>query len=101
MLDEALLTKLERQWQRKGSRIVEALNPGLTDAEIDDLAAPLGHPIPEEARRWWRWHNGASAFEMVLGRAYSSLEEDVASSLNFRWRYTDWGPRRWVKISTE
>ena len=40
---------------------MQALAPGLTDQQIDTLTAPYGIDLPEEARVWWRWHNGRHA----------------------------------------
>jgi hypothetical protein len=61
VLDDALLDELGGRWRDLGAPISDALRPGLTDAEIGALTAPLGLVLPEEARRWWRWHDGASA----------------------------------------
>lgn len=43
-----------------GAAITEIWKPGLSDDEIDALTQPLGLQLPEEARKWWRWHNGFS-----------------------------------------
>lgn len=41
--------------------VASSLRPGLRDEEMDALTAPLGLRLPREARRWWGWHDGASA----------------------------------------
>ena len=41
-----------------GAPIVERWAPGLDDAAIDELVVPLHLQLPDEARVWWRWHNG-------------------------------------------
>lgn len=58
-LTPPLLEELEQRWRDRGLPILDQLRPGLTDDEIDDLMAPLGLELPEEARVWWRWHDGA------------------------------------------
>ena len=57
-LDQKLLGSFEARLRAAGALIVDAWAPGLTDAEIDALLEPLGIDLPEEARVWWRWHNG-------------------------------------------
>ena len=58
MLDDAFLAEFDDRLREVGAPIVEAWAPGCTDEEIDAVLAPLGIDLPEEARRWWRWHNG-------------------------------------------
>ncbi len=64
----------------QGAVVVDHLQPGLTDREIDATIAPHGIAIPEEARVWWRFSNGVP--EAELGRIgpewfWSSLEEVI------------------------
>jgi hypothetical protein len=58
MLDDELLAEFENALYEAGAAITSVWSPGLSDVEIDRLAAPHGLVLPEEARRWWRWHNG-------------------------------------------
>lgn len=58
-LSTALLEELEQRWRERELPILDQLRPGLTDKEIDELIAPIGLNVPEEARVWWRWHDGA------------------------------------------
>lgn len=58
ILSHALLDELEQRWRDHKLPIIDRLRPGLTDDQIDELTAPLGLRLPEEARTWWRWHNG-------------------------------------------
>jgi hypothetical protein len=58
-LDQALLDMLYERWAERKLPILNHLRPGLIDAQIDELTAPLGITMPEEARVWWRWHDGA------------------------------------------
>jgi hypothetical protein len=57
-LDHELLNSFEARLREKGVPIVEAWAPGLTDPQIDALLQPLDIDLPDEARVWWRWHNG-------------------------------------------
>lgn len=53
-----LLARLD-QWQSMyRERFEQALRPGATDADCDDLAAAVGRPLPEELRGLLMWHNG-------------------------------------------
>lgn len=60
-LTPALLDELEGRWREHGAFIATALRPGLSDAQMDALTAPLEIILPAEARQWWRWHDGADA----------------------------------------
>ncbi len=54
----AALAELEQVWEQRDIPIRHHLQPGLTDVEIEQIMAPTGLTLPEEARAWWRWHNG-------------------------------------------
>src|SRR4051812_43288504 len=69
-----LLEAVRDRWQQDGAPTADALRPGLTDAEMDDLTAPLDLRLPPEARTLWGWHDGAE-----LG-------------LNVRWIGRGWEP---------
>lgn len=88
LLDEALLYRFEARLRAAGSLIVDAWAPGLADEQIDDLLLPLGVDLPEEARVWWRWHDGIliegdpKATEISPGRTHLPLRyvaEDYAA----------------------
>jgi hypothetical protein len=57
VLDDRLLNELTRALHSSGVA-TESWAPGLSDAEIDVLLRPHDLDLPEEAQRWWRWHNG-------------------------------------------
>ena len=61
MLNTDLLTRFDDALRRAGASIVEYWAPGLTDAEIDEIAGRHRVVLPEEARVLWRWHNGVSS----------------------------------------
>lgn len=58
LLDDRVLDELARAVRDAGVVGTEAWAPGLSDEEIDALLEPHDVDLPEEARRWWRWHNG-------------------------------------------
>ncbi|HWI74280.1 MAG TPA: SMI1/KNR4 family protein [Baekduia sp.] len=60
LLDEALLAQLEAAWQAQGAEIGTVLAAGLSDEAMTALVEPLGLTLPEEARRWWGWHDGVT-----------------------------------------
>ncbi len=53
-----MLERFDGQLRALGAPIVDAWAPGLGDEEIDAILLPLHIDLPEEARVWWRWHNG-------------------------------------------
>ena len=61
LLSLSLLDEFESRLRAEGLVAVRSLASGLTDAEIDALTGVHGIELPEEARVWWRWHNGSHA----------------------------------------
>ena len=59
-----LATEFERSLHSVNAAITRTWLPGLTDSEIDALSRPHDLDLPEEARVWWRWHNGAAPYEV-------------------------------------
>ena len=60
-LDDELLTEFDDALRSVNAAITHTWQPGVGDQEIDAAFGPLGLGVPEEARRWWRWHNGYRA----------------------------------------
>jgi hypothetical protein len=58
MLNDDILADFDQALRAAGAKITAAWAPGLSNAEIDALTQPFDLALPEEARRWWRWHNG-------------------------------------------
>ena len=67
-LDLELLARFDAALWALGAPIVNAWAPGLSDEEIDALLLPLGIDLPEEARVWWRWHNGTREDASIIAR---------------------------------
>ncbi len=55
------LQELEQWWVSLHAPLLEYLRPGLTDAEMNGLAAGAHLRLPDEARLWWGWHDGVPA----------------------------------------
>jgi hypothetical protein len=82
-LDDRILDEFLGALRSLGAPVAETLAPGLSDAGIDRLLAPLGIDLPEEARVWWRWRNGtdpaAPDARIQFGdRHFLSLQENLA-----------------------
>lgn len=67
-LDVGLLERLDAELRALGAPIVDAWAPGITDEEIDAVLLPLDIDLPEEARVWWRWHNGTREDAAMIDR---------------------------------
>lgn len=61
LLNADILGQFEALLRTKRIGIVDAWAPGLTDAQIDEITGPTDLQLPEEARAWWRWHNGTTS----------------------------------------
>jgi cell wall assembly regulator SMI1 len=59
-MDE-LLAKLDGVFLAKAPATAAALQPGLTDAQIDALEQQGGFVLTQEMRALYRWHNGMTA----------------------------------------
>jgi cell wall assembly regulator SMI1 len=85
LLSEELLLLFERRLREAGSPVARVLQPGLSDAELDVLAATLPVRLPEELRTWYRWHNGLDpsaadwTFALGNGRFLTSLQDSLLS----------------------
>jgi cell wall assembly regulator SMI1 len=53
-----LLARYERLLAGRAPRVLAALQPGLTDAEIDALESKHGFRLPPDLRSLYRWRNG-------------------------------------------
>jgi hypothetical protein len=84
MLTPDLLERLEFLWRTQQAPVADRLQPGLSEAALDELTSPVGIRLPTEARMWWQWHNGAAPDlslaarrELGPGFAFLPLEEAV------------------------
>jgi hypothetical protein len=100
MLDDEILGQLERRWQELGTTMPDRMEPGLDDAEIDRITAPLVFRVPEEVRRVFRWHRGSSLAPFAAYRTLLPLETSVRLTLGFRQQDDDWRPN-WLKFMDE
>lgn len=99
MLDDTLLAEYDAMLEAQRVIPPDTRPGGLTDAQIDEIAGPLGLRLPEEARRWYRWHNG-SRWDLFDGRAQLSLTEAVERSLDSRSYDENWR-HGWLQATNE
>jgi hypothetical protein len=100
MLDIQLLDELEDRWRDQSPVLLNRLRPGIDEVEIDQVAAPLGYAIPEEVRRWYRWHNGSTGRPIIFTRCLVTLASSVAVTLDMQ-RVDETWPRGWMLAMDE
>ena len=100
MLDDGLLNDLEQRWRDHSPTLLPRLQHGISDAEIDRVAKPLGYAIPEEVRRWYRWHNGSSNQAVILYRTFGTLADDVTRTVELEQDDEAW-PKGWMRVMDE
>lgn len=91
-LSVELLEAVRERWRDDGAPTAEVLRPGLSDAEIDALTAPLGLRLPPEARTLWSWRDGAELGRNVqwMGKGWVPLPLARAVSLTQEYRALLW-----------
>lgn len=96
LLSRDLLNELEARLRAARAPVAERLQPGLSEAQIDELTTPLGLQLPYEAREWWMWRDGVAvspggdASVRTLGRfQLAPLAELVEHCLMVRELYAD------------
>lgn len=99
-LSESLLQGLERRWNAMGATTAGIMKPGLSDEEIDRIAAPLGFDLPDEVRTLYRWHDGSGRYEVSWPRSMWSLEGAVRETIDERIEHEFWRPG-WLQILGE
>jgi hypothetical protein len=100
LLDAQLLHALEERWRTRGAETPDRMAPGLSDEEIDRIAAPLGFALPEEIRTLYRWHDGSQRYVMTWARGMISLQVVVAEAATM----PPWDEERrptWLRILDE
>ena len=72
-----LLQNFEAEVLAAQPEVAGLLQPGVTDAELDQAEAALGIPLHPEMRALYRWHNGMKEHSLYLfpGYDFYSLEE--------------------------
>ncbi|WP_445152675.1 SMI1/KNR4 family protein [Baekduia sp. Peel2402] len=103
-LDDNLLQALEQSWSDAGAQYLGAMRTGLSDVEIDALDARLGFALPEEVRRWYRWHDGSNEYYITSLRMMTPLADDVDQTLMLEDEDEDedqaW-PRGWLRTMSD
>ena len=78
----ALIGRMDRWLASNRPDYYALLQPGATDAELDEVEARLSLKLPEAFRQLYRWRNGqdpGSSNPLQFNRTFSTLEE-VASA---------------------
>ncbi|WP_445149519.1 hypothetical protein [Baekduia sp. Peel2402] len=103
LLDDQVLDEFTRALTSANAAITRNWAPGLSDAEIDALLQPHSLDLPEEARRWWRWHNGylegtrPPKADIMPRRVLIGLEETLAFYAETKDTDRDvYGADRWL-----
>jgi hypothetical protein len=97
MLDADLLEQLEHRWLAGSPEVFERIAPGLSDAEIAEVARPLGFDLPDEVLRWFRWQNGSEPHPVIVARTFRSLVNAV--SVTAEWQLIDEEvPQTWLNV---
>jgi hypothetical protein len=99
MLTRELLEALKARWVERRLPIVDALQRGLTDDEMDATTVPVGVMLPREARVLWGWHNGARKTDAhpVEAMGLAGLLYPFWSLQTAAQRYVE-GRRMWDEI---
>jgi hypothetical protein len=77
LLTKDLQVRFDHALVAAGAPIADVWQPGLSDDEIDALSDHYNIRLPEEARAWWRWHNGTpdgSLAEITPARQPKTLQ---------------------------
>jgi hypothetical protein len=105
LLDTTLLDRLEAAWRAQGAEIMSVLAPGLGDRAMRRALEPLGIDLPEEARRWWGWHNGVTVqtphgWEIGPEVGFYSLEQAIRQYFEERASVNEgeW-PDHWLPLT--
>jgi hypothetical protein len=83
VLDQDLLTELERRLSDQDVLAIGSAAPALAEAEMDATLATIGLAVPIEAHVLWQWHDGAlhhdrrGAAELAPSRNWLSLVESL------------------------
>lgn len=56
------LDRLERWLREHQPAFLDAMRPGATDAELDDLERAIGRTLPDDVRAFYRWRNGIDSY---------------------------------------
>jgi cell wall assembly regulator SMI1 len=95
-----LLARLDQWLNTHRDRFQQALRPGASAAECDELTAVIGKPLPAELRALLTWHNGQNAdvpgsFEqnwmLMSTQEIADAKKELDAQPHEGWR-SDWVP---------
>jgi hypothetical protein len=91
------LEGLEARWRDMDAPVLARLRRGLSEAEMDALAAEYGHELGEQQRAWWAWHDGVEGFDGPLDDPNLWVKPhtvpcSLKEALDFAAEATTWNP---------
>jgi cell wall assembly regulator SMI1 len=89
VLDDAGLAEYVERLRSLGVPVDALSEPGLSDAEMDEMTAVIGLVLPGEARVLWRWHDGIPEDGRAnplgaFGPRFLRLDEAIACHRKYR-----------------
>ena len=96
-LTPELLAELESRWRRGRALVLDAMDPGLTDQQIDELL-PNGFVLPEEARVWWRWRDGVTTPGLAGQIGSHRYKIPLSEALTARQKALDMDLDEWTGV---
>jgi cell wall assembly regulator SMI1 len=91
---EKLLARFEQLLREKAPRVLAALQPGLSDAQIDALQTKGKFVLPPDLRALYRWRNGTprdSDIDVFADHRFAPLDEAVADRDTLRYQVRSQG----------
>jgi len=100
------LDRLERWLREHQPAFLDAMRPGATDAELDDLERAIGRTLPEDVRAFYRWRAGTGPRTYPRERSpfwdrpltlneIRDLYQEWSHRAETFWREPDYGPGWW------
>jgi len=89
---DTLLQSLESELKKYRPEILQSLNPGINDDELNQAEIMLGQAIHPEMQALYRWHNGlANDEELFPGHGFWSLEKAIQMNRELSAKYKEKG----------
>ncbi|MEW6304044.1 MAG: SMI1/KNR4 family protein [Verrucomicrobiota bacterium] len=91
---ERLLEQLQSVLEKRAPAVLQSLQPGLSDKQIDELQAKGGFSLSPDLRAMYRWRNGSKS-DFIPGHRFLPLEDVVAErdALASQNKAASWGGR--------
>jgi len=100
ILDADLLARFEARCRQAGALYLDELEPGASEDDFAAAEQRLGFALPEEARTWYRWHNGSAGHYVTHWRTLVALSENVEETRVLQEFDQQW-PANWLRTMDE